>query len=56
MSADGCDHVGDVVDVTHLTLAQLRGLEDSALAQTLRRILDQVDRQQGAVAGWQSAI
>lgn len=47
---------GALVDVAHLTLTDLRGLDDSALARALRRILDEVDRSQGAVAGWQSAI
>lgn len=50
------DHRSDLVDVSSVSLSDLRGLEDSALARALRRVLDEVDRTQGAVAGWQSAI
>lgn len=50
------DHHADLVDVSNVSLSDLRGLEDSALARALRRVLDEVDRTQGAVAGWQSAI
>jgi len=50
------DHRSDLVDVSSISLSDLRGLEDSALARALRRVLDEVDRTQGAVAGWQSAI
>jgi FXSXX-COOH protein len=49
-------HESDLVDVSRVSLSDLRGLEDSALARALRRVLDEVDRTQGAVAGWQSAI
>jgi FXSXX-COOH protein len=45
-----------LVDVSDVSLTELRGLEDSALARALRRIFDEIDRSQGAVAGWQSAI
>jgi FXSXX-COOH protein len=50
------DHGSDLVDVSNIRLSDLRGLEDSALAHSLRRIFDEIDRSQGAVAGWQSAI
>ena len=50
------DHNSELVDITNVSLTELRGLEDSALARAMRRIFDEVDRSQGAVAGWQSAI
>jgi FXSXX-COOH protein len=56
MNREHEDHRSDLVDVTNVNLAELRGLNDSALARALRRIFDEVDRSQGAVAGWQSAI
>jgi FXSXX-COOH protein len=46
----------ELADVTRLPLMELRGLEDSALARAMRRIFDEMDRAQGSVAGWQSAI
>ncbi len=52
---DDCPHT-DLVDVTHIRLADLRALENPALARAIQRILDDIDRSQGAVAGWQSAI
>lgn len=50
------DLTSELADVTQLGLTELRGLEDSALARAMRRIHDEVDRAQGSVAGWQSAI
>lgn len=50
------EHASELVDVTQVGLTELRGLEDSALAKAMRRIHDEVDRAQGSVAGWQSAI
>lgn len=46
-----------LVDVSGLTLDDVATAPaDSALARALRRIFDGIDRGQGAVAGWQSAI
>lgn len=46
----------DLVDLTGVTLAELPQLDDSALAHSLRRILDEIDRPQDAVAGWNSVM
>ncbi len=54
-AADG-DPVSDLVDITRVSLADLRGLPDTAINRSLRRILAEIDRPQDAVAGFQSAI
>jgi FXSXX-COOH protein len=50
------DHRSELVDVSQIGLSELRGLQDSALARALRRILEDADRTQGTIARWQSAI
>lgn len=45
-----------LADISQFDLLELRGLQDSALARAMRRIFDECDRADGAVAGWQSAI
>jgi len=53
-TADGQDF--DLVNLTGSCLADLRKLDRSVFAESLRRILDEIDRPQDAVAGWQSRI
>lgn len=48
--------VNDLVDVSGLTLEQVRELDDSALKKALVRIIAMVDGTGAPVAGWQSAI
>lgn len=50
------DPVSDLVDISGLSLAELRDLPDTAINRSLRRILAEIDRPQDAVAGFQSAI
>lgn len=45
-----------IVDLTGVTLDDLRDLPDSVVAPALRRILEEIDSPQDAVAGFQSAI
>jgi FXSXX-COOH protein len=56
MDANADETQFDLVDLNGLSLADLRGLDGSALAHSLHRILDDIDRPQDAVAGWNSAI
>lgn len=50
------DHLSDLVDLSQLRLGDVLALDDSAIAHALRRLADEIDQPQGAVAGWQSAI
>jgi FXSXX-COOH protein len=47
---------GTLVDLSEVSLADLQELDQSVFAHSLRRILDEVDRPQEAVAGWNSAM
>lgn len=44
------------LDVTSLSLADLRALDHSALANAIRRAVDSVGDQQDAHAGWTSYV
>jgi FXSXX-COOH protein len=46
----------DLVDLTGVGLDELMQLEPSVLAHSMRRILEDIDHPQDAVAGWQSAL
>ena len=46
----------DLIDLSGLSLADLRTLDDDDVADSVRRILREVDRLTDAVAGFQSAI
>jgi FXSXX-COOH protein len=56
MDATADDSQFDLIDLNAISLADLRGLDGSAFGQSLRRILDDIDRPQDAVAGWNAAI
>ncbi|MBQ0976659.1 FxSxx-COOH cyclophane-containing RiPP peptide [Micromonospora zamorensis] len=47
---------GTLVDLSDVSLADLQELDQSVFAHSLRRILDEIDRPQEAVAGWNSAM
>lgn len=47
---------GTLVDLSEVSLADLQELDQSVFAHSLRRILDEIDRPQEAVAGWNSAM
>lgn len=46
----------DLVDLDGISLADLATLEPNVFAHSLHRILEEIDRPQDAVAGWQSAL
>lgn len=46
----------DLVDLSRLSLAELRALADDDVADSIRRILRDIDQPADAVAGFQSAI
>jgi FXSXX-COOH protein len=50
------DYVSDLVDLTHVELPELIDSDETVLANALRRILTEVDQEQGTVAGFQSGI
>lgn len=56
MDATADDSQFDLIDLNTISLADLRALDGSAFGQSLRRILDDIDRPQDAVAGWNAAI
>ena len=59
--ASGDDDVEDdveshIVDLTDMSLAELRVSGDSALAHALRRLIEDVSNTDDVIAGFQSAI
>jgi FXSXX-COOH protein len=46
----------DLVDLDGVSLADLADLEPRVFAHSLHRVLEEIDRPQDAVAGWQSAV
>ncbi|MGY0233118.1 FxSxx-COOH cyclophane-containing RiPP peptide [Longispora urticae] len=50
------DRESDMLDLTAVRLAHLGQLDDTVLARSLRRLLDEADRPQDAIAGFQSAL
>ncbi|MDQ4033513.1 MAG: FxSxx-COOH protein [Actinomycetota bacterium] len=50
------DHETDLVDLTDLPLSQVMTMEESVLAQSLRRLAQDVDQQEDIVAGFQSFL
>lgn len=50
------DNQPELVDLSGLSLSDLSRLGGSAVAHSLRRILEDIDRPQDAVAGWNSAM
>jgi FXSXX-COOH protein len=49
-------HESDLVDLSQVSLDDLRSRSDASLSRALRRILQEADRPQDAIAGFQSAI
>jgi FXSXX-COOH protein len=45
-----------LVDLTDVRLVDLRALDRTVLGMALRRVLEEADRPQDAVAGFQSAL
>jgi FXSXX-COOH protein len=56
MSATAEDSQFDLVDLTGMSLADLSDPQQGVFAHSLSRILEEIDRPQDAVAGWQSAM
>jgi hypothetical protein len=46
----------DLVDLDGVGVAEIMLLEPKQVAYSLRRILEEIDHPQDAVAGWQSAL
>jgi FXSXX-COOH protein len=46
----------DLIDVSHLTLKDLRDMADTAMARSIRRIHAEMESPLDAVAGFQSSI
>ncbi|WP_407676748.1 FxSxx-COOH cyclophane-containing RiPP peptide [Phytohabitans aurantiacus] len=56
MDATVDDNQPELVDLSGLSLSDLSRLGGSVVAHSLRRILEDIDRPQDAVAGWNSAM
>ncbi|WP_442935249.1 FxSxx-COOH cyclophane-containing RiPP peptide [Micromonospora sp. CPCC 206061] len=56
MDATVDDNQHELVDLSGLSLSDLSRLGGSVVANSVRRILEDVDRPQDAVAGWNSAM
>lgn len=54
--SDEPEHPSDLVDLSRVSLADLRDLPDSAVTESLRRIVAELDQAAEPVAGFQSAI
>lgn len=50
------DHETDLVDLTGLPLSQVMTMDESVLAQSLRRLAHDVDQQENIIAGFQSFL
>lgn len=46
----------DLVNLSDVTLDNLAELNENVFAGSVRRILEEIDRPQDAVAGWNSAM
>jgi FXSXX-COOH protein len=46
----------DLIDVTGLSLKDLQGLSETAVKRSLRRICEEMESPQDAVAGFQSSL
>jgi FXSXX-COOH protein len=53
---DRSDFRSDLIDVRDLSLDQLRAIPNPILADTLRRVREQIEGRLDMVAGFQSAI
>lgn len=50
------DEEFDLIDVNHISVADVMQLQPNVLAHSLHRILEEIDHPQDAVAGWQSVL
>jgi FXSXX-COOH protein len=50
------DYESDLVDLSDVALPEVLDNDDTVLANALRRVVIEVDQEQGAVAGFQSGI
>lgn len=50
------DHEADLVDLTDLPLSEVLTMDESVLAQSLRRLAQDVDQQEYIIAGHQSFL
>ena len=49
-------HEADLVDLTDLPLSEVLTMDESALAQSLRRLVEEVDQQEDIVAGFSNYL
>lgn len=56
MTETTTDVATDLVDITDLSLTDLLSIDSPALADCLRRVVEDTDRPEGIVAGFNSAI
>lgn len=49
-------HEADLVDLTGLPLAEVLTMDESVLAQSLRRLAEEADRQEDVVAGFSNSL
>ncbi|MGH3796455.1 MAG: FxSxx-COOH cyclophane-containing RiPP peptide [Pseudonocardiaceae bacterium] len=49
-------HEADLVDLTGLPLSELLTMDESVLAQSLRRLAEETDRQEEIVAGFSNYL
>lgn len=56
MDMDSEDYQFDLADLSDVSLADLPQLRSTVFAHSLHRILEEIDRPQDAVAGWNSAM
>jgi len=50
------DHETGLVDLTDLPLSQVMTMDESVLAQSLQRLVQDVDRQEDVVAGFSNFL
>jgi FXSXX-COOH protein len=50
------DHETGLIDLTDLPLAQLMNMDESVLAESLRRVAEAADRQEDVVVGFDSNL
>ena len=54
--AEPVDFVSDIIDLTQMSLAELRSLDQSILGEALRRVAKEAENSVDVIAGFQAAI
>ncbi len=53
---ESADFVSDLIDLTQMSLAELRSLDRAILSEALRRVAKEVENSVDVIAGFQAAI